>query len=374
MERRRRNCRSIYALKQKPYSCQGSSPKWKSTGSLKQKTGESSRQTTQVRHGRMSSSLGQRDDKVRRKANKKQCNRTIISQLDVERTTTEHQQSEDADVCVSSNPQHTSGTLGDTNHRQNNYQKSDNKPADIVDSSNSSRKVCCSGSKHSTVGAINPKIEVPSESDTLKFERNNISMGERDGGWPCEDTRAVAAIEYVKERLDELEVTKEELRQVKIELAETRRELMATQEEVRVVKGQAQSRVEAVEKQKLVDIKQLEEKAEMALSELREQTRKEIRMERERAKKKVLSAEEVGQRKVRAVQQDMQTKLEAVKEEAQKELALAQSRAEEEVVTQRRKAERAVVKYNKLIAEHNILQGRISDAASLLSTGKMSNT
>lgn len=252
-------------------------------------------------------------------------------------------------------------------------------------------------------------------SDTA--EESLLQTGHEDV--ETEHVQAMASIELLKSRVNELKRTRLELDRTKMELAEVREEsrkdmaelerraqidLAATvSREVEAIKKQAQKEVEAaqaesenyqaaVKAEAEKNRHEMERLAREQLESLRRQAEKELETERGKVKKAVQAAGERWQKKVESVQRHMQGKVDAAERERKKQVETVQRQmqgkvdaaereirknreeiqkeARKEVEMFERKAELAARKYNKLIAEYNVLDARISDAANLLCVGK----
>nr|XP_054750979.1 translation initiation factor IF-2-like [Lytechinus pictus] len=234
-------------------------------------------------------------------------------------------------------------------------------------------------------------------SDITKEHENKTQEVKVHDGIDEEHLQAMAGIELLRSRVKELKRTKLELERTKMELREVREEARRDMEEVErrahinmtaaiqskvdAVKEQAEKDVEAVrienkafqetlEKQAKKDREAMEKLASNQLETLRKQLEKELELEGAKAKKNeqaaVRAAEEKILRKMDSMQRKMQGKIDAAEKERKKAVEDIQRETKREVESCQRIAEQAVMRYNKLIAEYNVLEGRISDAARLL--------
>ncbi|XP_030828264.1 uncharacterized protein LOC590424 isoform X3 [Strongylocentrotus purpuratus] len=214
----------------------------------------------------------------------------------------------------------------------------------------------------------------------------------------AEHLQAMAGIELLRSRVKELKRTKLELERRKMELCEVREEARKDMEEVErrahlnmsasvqkereAIKKQAEKDVEAIRKESKAYQETLRKQAEIdrtsfeklynsQLQTLRKHAEKELESEHAKAKKNeraaVKAAEEKILRKMDSMQRKMQGKIDAAEKERKKMVEDTQREAKREVESYQRTAEQAVIRYNKLIAEYNVLEGRITGAARLLS-------
>lgn len=103
---------------------------------------------------------------------------------------------------------------------------------------------------------------------------------------------------------------------------------------------------------------------------LRKQAEKELESEHAKAKKNeraaVKAAEEKILRKMDSMQRKMQGKIDAAEKERKKMVEDTQREAKREVESYQRTAEQAVIRYNKLIAEYNVLEVSCADSSFLI--------